>query len=77
MLGLVLLLESVALMLMGGAMEIGGTASATRLYTILRRKRFDWNTGEYKKAQARGAFYSLIGVMFFLESLALALVTTR
>lgn len=74
-LGFVLLLESVALMLTGGAMEIGGTASAFRLYAIFRRKKFEWSSGEYKKVQARGAFYSLVGVLFFLESLALALTT--
>lgn len=75
-LGFLLLLESVALMLIGGAVEFGGTPSAKRATSLIRRKKFDWDAGEYKRVQARGAFYSIIGVMFFLESLTLALVTT-
>jgi hypothetical protein len=76
MFGLVLLLESVALMLVGGAMEIGGTASAKRIETIFSRKKFEWNAKEYKMTQARGAFYSIIGVIFFAEALALAFATS-
>lgn len=75
-LGLILLLESVVLMLLGGAVEMGGTASVVRLSSIVMRKKFDWSPVEYKKVQARGAFYSLVGVMFFVESLALAVLTT-
>ncbi|MDG7006950.1 MAG: hypothetical protein JRN06_01750 [Nitrososphaerota archaeon] len=75
-LGFVLLLESVVLMLIGGAVEFGATPSAKRASALIRRKSFDWDAGEYKRIQARGAFYTLIGVMFFLESLTLALVTT-
>ena len=75
-LGFLLLLESVALMLVGGAVEFGGTPSARRAFSLVRRKKFDWSADEYKKVQARGAFYSIVGVMFFVESLTLALVTT-
>jgi UPF0716 family protein affecting phage T7 exclusion len=74
-LGFILLLESVALMLIGGAVELGATPSAQRAVSIIRRKTFEWSPGEYKKVQARGAFYSLIGVIFFLESMALAVAT--
>lgn len=74
-LGLVLLLEAVALMLVGGAFDLGGAASTKRLFAILTRKRFDWSPQEHKTAQSRGAVYTLIGVLLFVEALALALVT--
>lgn len=75
-LGFLLLIESVVLMLLGGSMELGGTASAQRAVSLVTRKKFSWSIVTYKKVQARGAFYTIIGVMFFLESLTLALVTT-
>lgn len=74
-LGFLLLLESVALMLIGGATELGGTPSAKRIFSLLSRKEFDWSASEFKKVESRGAFYSIIGVMFFVEALALAFAT--
>ena len=73
---MLLLLESVAMMLVGGALEIGGTASTRRLFSILTRNKFEWTAGEYRKTQAKGALYTITGVLFFVEALSLALFST-
>lgn len=83
-LGLVLLLEATVLMLIGGAMEIGGTASAKVISNQLRslfglkkligrEESKQWSKEEYKATQLSAARYSLTGVILFLESLLLAL----
>jgi len=79
--GFLLLLEAVAMMLVGGALEFGGTASARRLFSILERTffhrgNFEWSAKEFKKTQVKGAVYTFTGILFFVEALALALLTT-
>lgn len=79
--GFLLLLESVAMMLVGGALELGGTASTRRLVSIIgsvfsRPGKFEWSAKEFKKTQVKGAVYTFTGLLFFAEALALAALTT-
>jgi len=79
--GFLLLLEAVAMMLVGGALEFGGTASAKRLFSLLERTffhrgSFEWSAQDFKKTQVKGAVYTFTGIFFFVEALALALLTT-
>ena len=55
-LGFVLLIEAVALMLVGGALDLGGAASTRRREAIIRRRKFEWSAADFKKVEARGAF---------------------
>jgi UPF0716 family protein affecting phage T7 exclusion len=71
--GLLLLIEATGLMLAGGAMELGGTASARRLMSMIEKKKMKWEKDEYERVQRRAAVFTMTGLVLFLESLFLAL----
>jgi len=75
--GLILLLEATGLMLAGGAMEMGATASTKRLASIFQGKRMGWNRKDYSDAQKRGAIYTITGVLLFAEALVMAVIVLR
>jgi hypothetical protein len=72
--GFALLIEACLLMLAGGALDIGSTGSAKRIYAALARKNFEYDRDETRKQVNRAAVYSVTGVVLFVESLAVALV---
>ena len=75
--GLILLLEATALMLGGGAMELGATASTKRLVSIFQGRRMEWTGKDYRDAQKRGAVFTITGLLLFAESLLMAVLVLR
>ena len=75
--GLILLLEATGLMLAGGAMELGGTASAQRIVSIFDRRTKDWSGEEHQRVQRKAAVYTISGLGLFAESLTFAIVFGR
>ncbi len=75
--GLILLLEATGLMIAGGAMEMGATASTRRLVSIFQGKKLEWSRRDYSAAQMRGAVFTLTGVLLFAESLLMAALVLR
>ncbi len=71
-LGFVLLLEAVALMLVGGAMDLSGAASTKLIQSIFSKRKEEWKREEHSNLQKKAAVYSLTGVFLFAESLLLA-----
>ncbi len=71
--GLIVLVESSALMLVGGAMSFGGDPGARRAFTLLGWKRREVTREDYQRAQHRAALYTTAGLMLFAEALMLAL----
>lgn len=69
--GLVLLLESTGLMLVGGAMSFV-TPATLRVISSLTRSRRSLTYEEYAKANRRAALFTMTGVLLFAESLVLA-----
>ncbi len=74
-LGLVLLIESAALMLLGGALSFGGQPSTRRLTSLLTRTNIEVSKSQLEDVEAKAATVALVGVFLFLESLALAAAT--
>lgn len=75
--GLILLLEATGLMIAGGAMEMGATASTRRLASIFQGKRMEWSRREHDDAQRRGAVFTITGVLLLAESLLMAVLVLR
>ena len=74
-LGLALLVESAALMLVGGALSFSGQEGVRRLATLLTKTQTRATKAELQSNEARAETYALIGVLLFVESIALAAVT--
>ena len=70
--GFILLLEAAALMLVGGAIDLGASASGRRVMSLIERKESDWNKHEYQKHARRASVYTLAGLFLFGEALVLA-----
>ena len=74
-LGLVMLVESAALMLLGGALNLSGQAGVRRLAALLTKTDVKVTKADLGDLDAKAAAYALIGVILFVESLALAAMT--
>jgi hypothetical protein len=74
-LGLVLLLESAALMLFGGALSFSGQTGVRKLTTLLTGMKVEPTKGDLADLEAKAAACALVGVFLFVESLALAAAT--
>lgn len=74
-LGLVMLLESAALMLLGGAMSFVGRPGVRRMTALVTKTKIEVSRAEVEDLDAMAATYALAGTLLFLESLALALAT--
>jgi hypothetical protein len=74
-LGLAMLVESAALMLLGGALSLSGQEGVRRLVALISKVETKWTEGERESIEAKAEAYALIGVLLFLESLALAAAT--
>jgi hypothetical protein len=74
-LGLVLLLESAGLMLLGGALSFSSQPSTRRLTSILTKTKIEVSKPQLEDVEAKAATIALVGVLLFLESLALAAAT--
>ena len=74
-LGLVMLLESAGLMLIGGAMSFSGQPGIRRAVSILTRTKLEVSPSQMEDMDAKAAAFALVGVLLFLESLLLAAAT--
>jgi hypothetical protein len=74
-LGLILLLESAALMLLGGALSFSGQPSVRKMTALLTGTRTTVTKVDLDELDAKAAAYALMGVLLFAESLALAAAT--
>jgi hypothetical protein len=73
--GLVLLLESAALMLLGGALSFSVQPGVRKLTGLLGGTRTEASKSDIESLDAKAATFALVGVLLFLESLALAAAT--
>jgi len=73
--GLVLLLESAALMLIGGALSFSGQPGVRKLTQLLAGTKIEVAKSDIESLDAKAAAFALVGVLLFLESLALAAAT--
>jgi hypothetical protein len=73
--GLILLLESSALMLMGGAVSFAGQEGFQRLASLLTRVELKPGARDGEKNEMKAALYALTGVILFVESSVLASLT--
>ena len=73
--GLILLLESAGLMLLGGALSFSGQPGVRRLTGLLSRTKTEMSKADLETVDATAATFALVGVLLFLESLALAAAT--
>ena len=74
-LGLVLLVESAALMLLGGALSFSGQPGVRKLTQVLTGTKVEASKSDLESLDAKAAAFALIGVLLFVESLALAAAT--
>jgi hypothetical protein len=74
-LGLVLLLESAVLMLIGGALSFSGQESVRRLVALVSRTQTKVTKADLLDLDSKAAAYALVGVLLFVESLTLAAAT--
>ena len=74
-LGLVMLVESAALMLLGGALSFSGQTGVRRAVALFSRTNMAVTKAELEDLDAKAAAYALVGVLLFVESLALAAAT--
>src|SRR4029077_10016909 len=74
-LGLVLLLESAGLMLLGGALSFSGQPGVRKLTGLLSGTKVELSKSDIENVDAKAATFALVGVLLFLESLALAAAT--
>ena len=70
--GFILLLEAAALMLVGGAIDLGASASGRKVMSLIERKESDWNKLEYQNHTRRASVYTMAGLFLFAEALVLA-----
>jgi hypothetical protein len=75
LLGLALLVESAALMLVGGALSFSGQEGVRRLAALLSKGQTKATKSELQSLEAKAETYALMGVLLFVESLALAFLT--
>ena len=75
--GFILLLEATALMLIGGAMDLGTSGTGRKLGSMIEKKPIVWKMEDSAKASRRAAVFTLAGVFLFAEALAMAAVTFR
>lgn len=73
--GLILLLESSALMLMGGAVSFAGQEGFQRFASLLTRVELKPGARDAEKNEMKAALYVLTGVILFVESSVLAALT--
>jgi hypothetical protein len=74
-LGLVLLVESAALMLLGGALSFSGQAGVRKATALLTGIKTEVTKAELADLDAKAAAYALAGALLFVESLVLAAAT--
>jgi hypothetical protein len=74
-LGLILLVESAALMLLGGALSFSGQPGTRKLAGFLTGTKIVVTKSDLEGVDARAAAFALVGVLLFLESLTLAAAT--
>ncbi len=74
-LGLVLLVESAALMLLGGALSFSGQEGVRRLVALVSKTETKVTRADLQDLEAKAAAYALVGVLLFVESMALAAAT--
>ena len=72
-LGLILLVESAVLMLIGGALDFSKSASGRKILSLMKIDMKD-EKDESGKAGKRAGIFTLTGVILFLISLLLALL---
>jgi hypothetical protein len=72
--GFVLLIISSGLMLVGGALSFT-TPGTARVITALSGRKLNPSPEDFVNAQHKAALYATTGVILFIESLALAVVT--
>lgn len=72
-LGLILLIESAGLMLIGGALDLARSASAKKILSLVRIKQSE-KTNKNEDTSRKAGIFSLTGVILFLEALILALL---
>lgn len=75
--GFILLLEATALMLIGGAVDLGASATGRKIASMVDRRHKDWSRDDRDKSTRKAAVYALAGVFLFVEALLLALATFR
>jgi hypothetical protein len=73
--GLAMLLESAALMLIGGALSFSGWPGVRRFTALLTQTNTEATKSELTDLEAKAATYALVGALLFVESLALAAAT--
>ena len=73
--GLILLVESSALMLIGGAVSFTGQEGIRRLTSLLTRIELKPDARDAEKSEMKAALYALTGVILFVESTVLAALT--
>ncbi len=71
--GLVLLVVSAGLMLIGGAMSFV-TPGKVRAFNVLAKRKVKMEADDYRRTENKAALYSLTGVLLFAYSLLLAAV---
>ncbi len=74
--GLILLLESSGLMLLGGALSFTGQEGFRRLASLLARVEPHTTEREVERNEMKAALYVLTGVILFVESSVLATLTS-
>jgi len=74
-LGLVMLVEGAALMLLGGALSFSGQPGVRKLTGLLTGTKIEASKPELENLDAKAATFALVGVLLFLESLSLAAAT--
>jgi hypothetical protein len=74
-LGLILLVESSGLLLLGGALSFTGQEGFRRLASVLAKVELKSTEKEDKKTEMKAALYVLTGVILLVESSVLAILT--
>ena len=74
-LGLILLIESAALMLLGGALSFSGQTGVRRVTALLTGTKTDVTKAQLADLDSKAATIALAGVLLFVESLLLATLT--
>jgi hypothetical protein len=70
--GFVILIESTALMLVGGALGVAGQATSRKVTELFTRRKV--SDAEVMKSDSQAALYALTGVVMFVEVFGLFLV---
>ena len=74
-LGLVMLVESAALMLLAGALSFSGQPGVRKLTGLLTGTKIEASKSVMEILDAKAATLALVGILLFLESLSLAAAT--